>query len=475
MRKTVLALVLAALAMPAAAQVTLDSCRAMALRNNKQVLQANLDIEKANYQKKEAKAAYLPSFDLMGGYFYNSRKISLLSEDARLPVLNFDLASQSYQYGTVINPLTGGVLEVNGQQVPAQVALLPKSGMTYNIHNLMGGAITLTQPIYMGGKITAMNKMAEYAQELASTMRRGKVEDILYNVDAAYWQVVSLKSKQKLARSYVELVRSLDDDVKAMVQQGVATRANQLTVDVKLNEANVDQTKVDNGLVLARMLLAELCGLPVNETFTLADEDRDDLGATLNATSFDMNTVYSNRYDIHALELATNIYDQKVKVARSEMLPKVAALGAFHVTNPNTYNGFKNRFGAAFTVGVTLKMPLWHWGGLTAKVRQAETDAAIKRLELADAKDKIELQVNQASFRYQEAYKTYEATKANLAEAEENLRIANIAFKEGVGTVDDVLAAQTAWLKANSEKVDAEIDVQLSYVYLNKVMGTMKY
>ena len=85
------------------------------------------------------------------------------------------------------------------------------------------------------------------------------------------------------------------------------------------------------------------------------------------------------------------------------------------------------------------------------------------------------MQISQAAFRYQEAFKTLEATKANLDQANENMRIADLAFKEGMGTIDEVLTAQTAWLKANSEKIDAEIDVQLTYEYLTKVMGTMNY
>ncbi len=112
---------------------------------------------------------------------------------------------------------------------------------------------------------------------------------------------------------------------------------------------------------------------------------------------------------------------------------------------------------------------------MSNKVKAAQVEANVKRLELEDAKEKIALQISQATFRYQEAFKTYEATRANLAQADENLRIASLAFKEGMGTVDEVLAAQTAWLKANSEKIDAEINVQLSHVYLNKVMGTMSY
>lgn len=467
---------LCAISLATSAQVvTLDSCRNMALRNNKEIQQASLAIEKAGYQRKEAAAAYLPQFDFTAGYIYNSRKMSLIKEDQMLPTKSFNMQTGTYDYNLVIDPTTGYPLQVNGQYVPSTVALLPKSGLTFNTHNLMGGALTVTQPIYMGGKITAMNEITDLAEQLAREMRASKVEDVIYSVDAAYWQVVSLCAKQKLAHSYVDLVQKFDDDVKAMVEQGVATRANQLAVDVKLNEANVDVTKVDNGVTLSRMLLAQLCGLPVNTMMTLADEGRDDLDLTLAPSNFNLDEVFDKRHDIRSLELATKIYDKQVKVARSEMMPKLAAVAALHATNPNSYNGFENRFGAGFSIGATLKVPLWHWGGLSNKVKVAQVEADVKRLELDNAKEKIALQISQAAFSYQEAFKTYEATKTNLAQADENLRIAGIAFKEGMGTIEEVLAAQTAWLKANSEKIDAEINVQLCYEYLNKVMGTMTY
>ena len=162
-------------------------------------------------------------------------------------------------------------------------------------------------------------------------------------------------------------------------------------------------------------------------------------------------------------------------MARSEMLPTVAAVGSVFTTNPHVYNGFKKEFGFNYIIGAMVKIPIWHWGGLSNKYKAALVDAKIKRLEMEEAKEKIELQVTQANFKYQEAYKTYEMTKANLAQADENLRVAQLAFREGMSTSDEVLTAQTAWLKAHSEKIDAEIDVMMCDVYLSKVMGRMKY
>ncbi len=474
MRKQLFVLLLIA-SMTSVAQVPLDSCRNMALHNNKAILIANEKINAAGYQRSEAKAAYLPSLDFQASYLYNQKNISLIAEDALLPTKSFNPATGGYEYNLVTDP-TGNPVTVNGQPIPSQVALLPKSALTYDIHNVFAGALTLTQPVYFGGKIKAMNEITRYAEDLAKAMRNRAMEDVVYQVDAAYWQVVSLRAKQDLAESYVQLLDTLNYNVNAMVKQGVATKADALSVAVKLNEANVDLTKVKNGLALSRMLLAQLCGLPSTTVMTLADEGKQQIDETsMPATNYNLNEVYARRHDLNALQLGAKIYEQKAKVEMSSMLPQLAVMGMYSVSNPNSFNGYKNRFAGAFSVGAVLKVPLWHWGGNYNKYRAARTEAVIKNIEIADARDKIELQVNQASFKTQEAVKTRLATMSNLEKANENLRIAKVGFKEGVMPVDNVMAAHTAWLKANSEAIDAQIDVLLCNVYLSKVLGTMKY
>lgn len=456
--------------------VSLDSCRSMALHNNKEMRIMAERVKAAGYQKKEAFAAYLPAIDFTGGYTYNQKKISVIDSDQLLPVKSFDLKSQSYQFDIVTNPMTGQPIKgPDGQYVPSSVALLPKEALTYDIHNVFFGAVTLTQPVFMGGKIVAMNRITKYAEELARAMHDNEAEDIIYAVDGAYWQVVSLKAKKKLADSYVNLLDTLYNNVNLMLQEGVATKSDLLSVAVKLNAAQVDQTKVDNGLVLSRMALAQVCGLPVNTVMTLEDEDVERVTPYQVAESYDMQQVYDRRQDVRALELGVKIFEQKKRVAMSSMLPNLAIVGAYSFSNPNMFDGFKKRFDGAFSVGAMLTIPIWHWGGNYNKYRAAKSDVAISQLQLEDAKEKIELQVSQAAFKADESMKTYNMTCTNLEKADENLRQAQLGFKEGVLTTDNVMEAQTAWLKANSEKIDAEIDVHLCRVYLSKVLGTLNY
>ncbi|MDE7120206.1 MAG: TolC family protein [Muribaculaceae bacterium] len=481
---TYLAVALAAVAVtPAAAQTsqpqvyTLEQCRALALENNKELMAKRQSLKKAEYQKKEAFAAYLPAFDFAGGYFYNQKEVSVIGEDQHLPVQNFNLETQKYEFSVVKNPVTGQPVTLpDGSMIPQQTALLPKSALTYDIHNVFFGAVTLTQPIFMGGKIVAMNKLADINTRINENMLRSESQNVVYAVDAAYWTLVSLHAKHELATSYVNLLDSLDRNVALMVDAGVATRSDKLSVDVKLNEANVDLLKVENGLSLARMALAQVCGLPVNSQMHVADENAPAAPSQTSAgiTSPDMQAVYADRPDLQALQLGIDAREQQANVARADMMPNVVLTGMYSFSNPNMFNGFQKRFDGAFSVGVLVKIPLWHWGGNYNKYRAAKTDAQIMRMNYDNAREMIDLQVNQASYKAQEARKTLDMTNTNMAKADENLRTAQVGFKEGVITADDVMAAQTAWLKANSELIDAAIEVRLCDVYLQKVLGTLQ-
>lgn len=457
--------------------VTLDSCRNMAIRNNKAIKIADATIEGAGYAKKAAAAAYLPGVDFTGAYTYNQHKIELLGEDAKLPTMTFDPLTGKYIYNVLVDPLNmEPILDPKtGTPIPLEVAVIPKEAMSYDTHNVFVGAVTLTQPVYMGGQIRAMNEITKYAEKLAQSMRNSAIQNLVFTVDEAYWQVVSLESKRRLAESFVGLVDTLRLNVDAMVREGVATRADALRVDVKLNEAKLALTKVENGVSLSRMALAQLCGLPIDSNLQPADAEPCADGTVAPMVSYNMEDVYESRPDLESMRHGISISEHTADLTKADMLPKVAIIGAYTFSNPNVNHGFEKRFGGGFSIGATLTVPLWHWGLNYNKYRAAKAETNVQRLALAEAEEKVELQVNQAKFKYDEAYKTYATTLTNLRSADENLRCARLGFKEGVLTLEDVLAAQTAWVAAHSEMIDARIGVQLCGVYLNKVLGRMDY
>ena len=462
--------------------LSLDSCRALALANNKVLLISNEKINAAHYQRKAAFTNYLPSFSATGAYMRNQKVFSLLNADqkAALSGLGTSLAGPLEQAGGIIAQLHPELASKIPELGASLTSAFNNAGSSLvdalrtDTRNVYAGAVTLTQPLYMGGKIRAYNKITQYAEELARQQHQGGMQEVIMSTDQAYWQVISLVNKKKLAEGYLKLLQQLDSDVEKMIAEGVATKADGLSVRVKVNEAEMTLTKVEDGLSLARMLLCQLCGLNLSSPVTLTDENMDDIPLLAPETHFDMSTAYANRPEIRSLELATQIYRQKVNVTRSEHLPSIALMGNYMVTNPSVFNSFENKFKGMWNVGVMVQIPIWHWGEGIYKTRSAKAEARIAQYQLEDAREKIELQVNQAAFKVNEAGKKLVMASKNMEKAEENLRYATLGFKEGVIATSNVLEAQTAWLSAQSEKIDAQIDVKLTEIYLKKSLGTLK-
>lgn len=476
---------LACLTLPMAAQeaLSLDSCRALAISNNKELLISQEKIKTAHYQKKAAFTNYFPDISASGGYMRSQKELSILSDTQKeaLSGLGTSLSGPLQEAAQVIaqlHPEIAGQLPALGQSL---VGALDGAGSALvdafrtDTRNMYAGALTLTQPLYMGGKIRAYNKITKYAEELARQQHNTGMQEVILSTDQAYWQVVSLANKKKLAEGYLELLQKLDSDIDKMIAEGVATKADGLSVKVKVNEAEMTLTKVDDGLSLARMLLCQLCGLDLSSPITLEDEKAEDLAPVAVATNaIDINSVYATRPEVRSLELATQIYKQKVNVARSEFLPSVAMMGSYMATNPSTFNSFEKKFKGMWSVGVMVSVPVWHWGEGSYKVKAAKSEARIAQYQLDDAKEKIELQVSQSAFKVNEAAKKLAMAEKNREKADENLRYATLGFEEGVIPASNVLEAHTAWLSAQSEKIDAQIDVKLTEIYLKKATGELK-
>ena len=462
MRKLLVIYLLAGIITPAAAQRTLslDSCRAMALRNNKQLSVAKLKQEVALNTRKAAKTKYLPKVDLLGGYEWTSQEVSLLKDSQKDMLGNLGTTASSALGEKATNML--GTLAQQGMITPqqaqalgnfmgSQIAPLAQTvngfgqGITdafrTDTRNIFAAAVMLRQPIYMGGAITAANRMAEINEQLSANSFNAANQNTLYTIDQTYWTVVSLRQKERLAKSFLELVKKLDSDVHKMIQEGVATRADGLKVDVKVNEAEMAVTQVENGLSLAKMLLCQLCGLPVSDEITLADENTDNLSASAASAQFNMETAMSNRPELKMLENAVEISEQTTKLVRAAFLPQVALTGGYMVMNPNPFNGFEKEFSGVFNVGVLVRVPVWNWFEGAYKVRASKAATTMANLELDDAREKIELQVNQSSFKVKEANKRLAMAMKNAERAEENLRCANLGFKEGVMQSTEVMEA----------------------------------
>ena len=510
--------------------LTLDSCRALALRNNKELRMSALKMDAAHWQHKSAQSNYFPRITAVGTYQRTSKEVQLLNDDQQYKLKNLGTnAATAIQTGVqqgvadfrqglaqlmsspelaqiLAKPEVMQMLQQNPQLMaviadPTQLSQLTQpmmqraatafNGMLTNMEqllneggqsivdafrtdtrNMAGATIMLTQPLYMGGKIRAYDKITRLAEDAAGAQHTLEEQDLLVSVDEAFWRIINLQNKQKLAQSFVETVSKLDADVQRIIEEGMATKADGLSVKVKLNEAEVALIQVENGLALSRMALAQLCGLPLQNDFQVVEPQ----GQLTSSAPDEADVVIAmeNRPELQALDIAAQVKLEQVKVARSEYMPNLALTAGYLFSNPNLLNGFEKKFRGMWSAGVVLKVPVVTWGDRIYKVRQAKAEAAIAATRVEEVREKITLQVNQNQQKLQEAQQRLATAQRSQEQADENLRMANLGLAEGVIPVSNVLQAQTAWLSAHSTLVEAEIDLRLADLYLQRSLGTLR-
>ncbi len=472
-------------AMPAvlAQQVlNLEKCHELALASNSHLKIAQERVKETEALKGAALAQFFPKVSVNGTYNWNQKNISLLSDEQQGAINNMGTTVMS-QVTPAMQPVVMQLMQSDPQLAMTLAQSL--AGMNveealngvgheitdaFNIdtRNIFAGAVTVSEPIYLGGKIRAMYKTAKLTNQAALLQADQTQENLLIQVDEAYWRVISLQHKQSLAHQYCNLLDTLNQNVEAMVAEGVATQSDLTQVRVKLNEAQMSLTKAENGLALSKMVLYQLCGLNLTGDYEIAEEEG--MRSFQPEQTLDMQNVWNKRKEIKLLEIGDQMAKTNVKTATSGLLPNVAVTGSYLVSNPNVFNGFRNKFAGMFTAGVVVNIPICHAEDFLA-VKAAKHKRNEVQYELEEARNAIELQVNKLNYELEVANKKLVQAQSNLLNAEENLRLANESFEAGVINSSDLMAAQTAWMSAKSEVVDAEIEIRMDYLYLQQALG----
>ena len=532
MKKSILVILLGLAAAAASAQgtapaayngqaLTLTDCQQMAVQQSKDLEQARTQIRMAGYDRKIALANYFPNISATGTYLYNSRDIALIGDaqsgmlqnagtliqgqlDAAMAGASQQMSAAMTQKMTQLmtaiktnpalaaeymgSPMWQTILNMLQGVDPSSLAgLVPNIAEPVNaigsdidkalhpdLHNIWVGAVTVQQPVFVGGKIIYSNQMAALAEDLAQSKYDMKYADVVLDVDQAYWQIISIANKKKLARSYLDLLEQMQDDVNKAIAAGVATESDALQVKVKVNEAQMLLTKADNGLSLSKMLLCKRIGLPLDTEIVLADETVDVIPEPKAPAMKSLEDIYADRPETRSLQLAGKIYDKKAKVVRADMMPKVALTANYLISNPNAFNGIQNTWnGGTFVAGVMVNVPIFHGLENVNRYKKAKAEATLYQTQYEDARELIGLQVAQQRKLLGESSEKVEMTLSNLDNAEENLRKATIGFEAGVVPTNTVLGAQTAWLSAHSEYIDAGIELQMAAAQLLKAEGEL--
>jgi outer membrane protein TolC len=450
-------------------QLSLQECLDRALEHNKSLIAARKSAERYAYTAKAYRANYFPNFKLHGMDLYSNTEGALTIAGGYLPTFAFNAATGQL----VPNVLTGAdgsvVTGADGTPVFKEYAYFPDQDITYKVGNIIQGGISVEQPLYMGGKITAAYRMARLGQQMAELSAEMQESEVILQTENAFMLVVKATQLGRVAARYNELLKELLSNVESAYRHGLKSNNDVLKVSVKLGESELKLRQSENALRLAQMNLCHVVGLPLDSAVHVREAD---LMLTPEAPSSAADV--SNRPEFDLLEQQVSLAGEQVKLERSDFLPQVALAGSYSYVHGFEVNDKNLFYKPGYGVALSVSVPLFHFGEGMNKVRAARKEQERIAAQREDLVEQMNLELVQAANNLDEAFLEVALTDKSLSQAEENLRTSGREYELGLETLTDYMEAQTLWQQAVADKVDARCRLFLAGTKYRKAAGTLR-
>ena len=322
-------------------------------------------------------------------------------------------------------------------------------------------------PIYAGGQIRYANKMADKGVEIAGQAYQLQSDEVVYNTDNAYWQIVAFKEQLKVAYKYFEMLDSLEQQMTYMYELGLTPKSEQLIVTVQKNEAQLNLMKAENAFKIMKMNLCQIVGLDLNTNIDVSDSLNNDPSLLVMSNSVDQALL--NRSELKMLDGQVSISELQKKTDMSAYKPQLGAQVSYGYTEvPDVFDGETLTQASA-----QLSIPLVHWREKKHKKNAARLRVEQARLQLDETKEFVQLEVQQYMIRVNEAYEAILLARKSKDEADESLSEVTASFEAGLNTTTDVLNAQAAWQNANAELLNALASYEIAKTAYFKGIGQL--
>ena len=444
--------------------LTLHDCLAMALRSNKDIDAAHHTQLKYENERKALKANFFPDISAMAGDFYSTMN-DHLSIDIASPI-GLTIGEQLHnRFPQLITPYWQRIISnrITNRLAPFNPTI------NYKIGNVWFANLNLTQPIYMGGKITAGYKMGKLGAQMAALGEELSREQAIVSVHEAYMLLSKAKELKTVALAYDSLLIKLTNDVASAKRNGMVSNNEVMKVQVKKSEAELKVTQASNSIRLARMNLCQAVGLPLDSPIDIVNDENEDV-----AFFVDHSVTVDRRTEAQLLDMQTRLAEQKVKLEHSAMLPQLGlTAGAtmadgIHVIGEKLLNHH-----LTFNACVMLKVPIFHAGETRHKVLAAKEDLASQRLQQESLNEKMNLDLQQKANEVEEASLELTMRHRSMEQCAENLRMSRKAYSVGYETLSDLLTAQVLWQQAYADWVEAKYQQRIKFVKWQQAAGKL--
>ena len=419
---------------PDSLRLSVQDCIDMALENNIELKNRQLEIDKAKATKSEARAEYFPTLSAQAVAF-----------DALNPMITFGIED-------IDNAQLRQILYTLYSEYGANMGLDKEYSFVQN--GVMLNAMA-TEPVYAGGRIRNGNKLAQLGIEAAETQTKVKENGVRLQTETLYWQIVALQEKVATLDQLDRLLDTLDKDLSGAIEAGLAMPTDQYKLRVKQNESQLNRKKLTDGITLLKMALAQTIGADW-QTMTLTDT----LGLETEPSAYyhHAEEAVAQRHESHLLDLSLKAEDLKKKMTLGEALPSLMVGGS-----ASYHTVFENSKPNAMVFAV-LQVPITDWHKTSIKLKKHHLDAEMAENTRRDLTEKMQMQTNQAWFNLEQSWLRIDMAQTALSDAEANLKITEDYYDAGLVALSDLLEAQTLLKQSRDELTDSRVEYRINLV-----------
>ncbi|MCQ2143348.1 MAG: TolC family protein [Bacteroidales bacterium] len=427
--------------------LSLGECLGMASSADVSVRNAALDVSSARARKQEALAEYFPTVSATALGFH--------SLDPLLDIGVIDILGHSDMAWTIKNYVDG---------------IAPQYDLPTHYRTLQygyGATVSVTQPIFAGGRIVSGNRLASLGIEAAELQKAIAVRDSGLEIERKYWQIISLKSKVETLDKALEMLTRLSEDAASAVSAGLVSDSDLLQVNLKVNELKSKRLQAVSGIRLLKMDLFNSIGQDYSVTSLCADEsapyiDDIDLSGALGGRGSpgshyqDEEGSASATAETRLLGLQVRAKELEKKMAVGEALPTVA-LGGMYGYGHYIGDGAAN--GALYAM---VKIPLSDWGKTSKKIIRYNNEIEKAKNEEEYLGEMLVLKSRKLWLDLTTAWEEKSIAEESVSIAEDSLMKIEANYKAGLSTLSELLQAETSLRQSQDALTDALISYRES-------------
>jgi outer membrane protein TolC len=423
---------------------SLQQLKDSALQNNIAIRNAKHAIDAAQQQRKEAFTKYFPNVSGTG-FWFNANK---------------GMAQTELNLSEQISPELGMALS---QALPAEA--LAALGNPISISMMKNGTIAginAVQPVFAGGQIINGNKLAKVGEDISRLQLQLSENEVEKQTEQYYWQLVSLQEKMKTIEAVQALLTDIHKDVDVAVRAGVAMKNDLLQVQLRQNDVESQKLKVQNGINILRLLLAQYCGLH-SDNFMVSSSIDSNLVATLQHQEPASALLSLPEYQLLNKQVEATKLQKNIEIGKN--LPTVG-VGAGY----NYHNLLDNNHSFAM-VFATVSVPISDWWGGSHAIKRKKIEQQKAEEQLADNSELLKIRMKNAWNNVEESRQQLQIAQHSIEQAEENLRLNRDYYRAGTSKMSDLLEAQLLYQQSLDRHIDAYADYQNKLLEYRQVTG----